>query len=764
MQKTTPICGMLCVVLLSVAGCLSQRGGSAVSPGVAQGNAVQLVWRNVDGDAVSDLTGSERYSKPPDQARLLPDLQFGAQGNHYGSATVALLCPPETGAYTFWLATDDGGELLLSTDETAANCRSIATVSGYTGECEWDRQPTQKSDIIWLEKDRRYFIKALQKQGGGGNHMAVGWSGPTIPNRELIRGAHLARADMGTAISDVLARTRKEDAERARLKVEVTAMVERGDTLPVELVKRLPYSPRLPANDTGINVLLDQAHQTTFAHLWGLKGHLGGLGFRVCSSIATLNTVLAPGKPSRIRFAFDDLQPYAWWPNPEFNVVITRQTDLNAQPYTQQERAALKAFVEGGGGLLVLARTLPDADAANTWSLAQLVTDYGAHFVPETGRIDGAETPVLALEGGWEVLAKDDRGRPLRARRVFGAGRVLVWGADADFVVPRKADKETAEARKNQMKDVVTWLAAGRQAVGGDPGMPGGGGVNIFPENVIKLEGINIYYASNQGETVLDCLQNQVPAAYQQVRRWLPSRVFAEPYGMVICAGGGGGWAIGGRPKSSALITYSADGILSIMAHEVAHTLGGPRNAEGELAGRSPHHNQGEAHAGWFQGKVNAKYTSNREELLKESNRKCNGILDVEKRAGEKIDLANYDREKWGKGRDWTKYWWVWQKLDDRYGPTWYTRWYWVRTTRWQDDPGHSLTFDEMVEDMSIAVGEDLFPFFRAVGTTLGRERLESIEFGGKTLVLPVAPIDTGPAGPVRIEEIGDYTKPLAYK
>jgi hypothetical protein len=87
-----------------------------------------------------------------------------------------------------------------------------------------------------------------------------------------------------------------------------------------------------------------------------------------------------------------------------------------------------------------------------------------------------------------------------------------------------------------------------------------------------------------------------------------------------------------------------------------------------------------------------------------------------------------------------------------------------VRSVRWQDEPDHKETFDEMVEDMSIAVGEDLFPFFKKIGTTLEKPRLERIEFMGKMMELAVAPIDTGPAGAVNLEEIGDYTKPLVYK
>jgi hypothetical protein len=103
----------------------------------------------------------------------------------------------------------------------------------------------------------------------------------------------------------------------------------------------------------------------------------------------------------------------------------------------------------------------------------------------------------------------------------------------------------------------------------------------------------------------------------------------------------------------------------------------------------------------------------------------------------------------------------VWQKLDDRYGPTWYPRWRWVQHTRWREQPDRRLTWDETIEDMSIAVGEDLFPFFRKIGTTLDKDRCPELSFQGNVVKLPIAPLEVSPAGPVRLEAIGDYRQPL---
>jgi hypothetical protein len=292
-----------------------------------------------------------------------------------------------------------------------------------------------------------------------------------------------------------------------------------------------------------------------------------------------------------------------------------------------------------------------------------------------------------------------------------------------------------------------------------------GGGGAIYPELEVQMGSIVLYYAANQREDLLRCVREHVPVAMTLIEQWLPSKPTDEPMYLILAAGGGGGWAVNAfRPKENGIISLDTLGVLSIFAHELAHTMGGPRNARGEIAGRPPIPNQGEAHAGWFQGKVDAHFNP---ALQDRANRNANRLLEREG-ALTGLDLTIHHeteegRTLWGRGTDWEKLWYIWQKLDDRYGTTWYPRWKWVQHTRWADTPDRRLTFDEMVEDMSIAVGEDLFSFFIKLGTTLEKQRLESIEFNGVQMVLPVAPIELTPAGNVRLEKAGDYTVELVF-
>jgi len=151
-----------------------------------------------------------------------------------------------------------------------------------------------------------------------------------------------------------------------------------------------------------------------------------------------------------------------------------------------------------------------------------------------------------------------------------------------------------------------------------------------------------------------------------------------------------------------------------------------------------------------YQGKIESLRTGDR------GGHDPNRLFDFDQ-DGSGLDLANLKNGEMGRG--WTKLWFIWQKLDERYGPTWYPRWMWVKNVRWDNDPNHRLTWDEVVEDMSIACGEDLFPFFRKLGTTLGKERFSEAVFRGKRIVLPPATLAVERAGPARTEAIGDFRK-----
>ena len=59
--------------------------------------------------------------------------------------------------------------------------------------------PSQQSAIITLQQGQRYYIEALQKEGGGGDHLVVAWKKPGSSTIETIPGANLIAFEYGAA-------------------------------------------------------------------------------------------------------------------------------------------------------------------------------------------------------------------------------------------------------------------------------------------------------------------------------------------------------------------------------------------------------------------------------------------------------------------------------------------------------------------------------------------------------------------------------------
>ncbi|MBR5277050.1 MAG: hypothetical protein IKU35_07960 [Bacteroidaceae bacterium] len=559
---------------------------------------------------------------------------------------------------------------------------------------------------------------------------------------------------------------------------EVTEAWHKGLTLPVDASKQFPPKPVMPDNDNGLNVLVDISHQCTFAYLWGMPPQLRADGYRAIPSMASLDAVLKEDGVSRMRLQFDaenNIYPFGWVPNYKYNVVVTQQLDRNAPIYTKAECKALEDFVADGGSLYILTNAQSSVEG---WSMNDLAAVFGAKYTDKTDRYNDATYATIEVDSNWEVVATGENGLPVRARRAFKHGRVVISGYSEEIHFEEIHDQATDEekARKEAInkwrREVLDasfgWLCEIQHTFGDEyrPGQSGwGGGGAIYPELETNLDGFVVYYTPNMDETLKQTVITEMPRITDQIMAWLPSTPTPEPMYLLLAAGGGGGWAVNAyKPKENGIISTDIWGLIGIYAHELAHTLGGPANAKDVKAGESPFHNQGEAHAGWFQGKIMAMYDST---LLERGNRNCEELFTPEYL---NLDLKRYTNDaayadSCGKGKDWGKSWVIWQKMDDVYGPTWYPRWRNIQYTRWMDTPEKVLTWEETVEDMSIAVGEDLFPFFRALNTSLDREVCGELLFNGEKITLPAARIDaTTPPGKVNLSAIGDWSKPLPKK
>ena len=157
--------------------------------GVAQFN----IWNNQTGgfDTFADA-GS------PTETRILTEYFTGTGlfENYFGQIR-GIFTPAKTGDYVFWVASDDHGELYLSTDANPANKKKIAEEPSWSDPRYWktdggansgtrgeagalSNRSDQYGSTEWaggakisLTAGKQYYLEVLYKEGGGGDHGAA---------------------------------------------------------------------------------------------------------------------------------------------------------------------------------------------------------------------------------------------------------------------------------------------------------------------------------------------------------------------------------------------------------------------------------------------------------------------------------------------------------------------------------------------------------------------------------------------------------------
>lgn len=152
-------------------------------------------WDNVTGTTVTNLTSIAAYPNSPTVSGTLTSFEIPTNAaDNYGMKVSGYICPPATGSYTFWIASDDNAELWLSTTSNPANKVRIAYHTQWTNSREWNKYTTQKSAAITLTVGQVYYVEALMKEGAQGDNLAVGWAKPgqaTTAPSEVIPGSQL---------------------------------------------------------------------------------------------------------------------------------------------------------------------------------------------------------------------------------------------------------------------------------------------------------------------------------------------------------------------------------------------------------------------------------------------------------------------------------------------------------------------------------------------------------------------------------------------
>jgi hypothetical protein len=138
------------------------------------------VWRSIPGTPVQGLYEDPRYPASPDATGAV--FSFNSREylptdslENYGATIEGYITPTESGSYDFFLRSDDASELYLSTDDKPENVALIAEETGCCKAFLEPGAPTTTGSPIALTAGRKYFVRVVYKEGGGGDYAQVAW-------------------------------------------------------------------------------------------------------------------------------------------------------------------------------------------------------------------------------------------------------------------------------------------------------------------------------------------------------------------------------------------------------------------------------------------------------------------------------------------------------------------------------------------------------------------------------------------------------------
>ena len=153
--------------------------------GLSQSNGIyREIFTSLAGSTLQNLTNNPNFPNFPSSAEIATNNFEGPYlyGDLYGDRYRALLIPPVTGSYVFWVQGQNAAALSVSSDESPINKTQIAVSALTSFYREWYRYTSQQSTGVVLQAGRRYYIEGLHSAGNGNDSFAVGWK---LPNGVL---------------------------------------------------------------------------------------------------------------------------------------------------------------------------------------------------------------------------------------------------------------------------------------------------------------------------------------------------------------------------------------------------------------------------------------------------------------------------------------------------------------------------------------------------------------------------------------------------
>jgi len=397
--------------------------------------------------------------------------------------------------------------------------------------------------------------------------------------------------------------------------------------------------------------------------------------------------------------------------------LLILQSSASPCPYLSEDIRAVRRFVTQGGGVVVLG-DYSLFRKEKQYRLNALVKPFGAEFVNESARkslkgysvlqnekIDSYSAKILTLDkrADWEVLIKDAAGRPVMARRRIGKGQMIVASRALTGHKPDASDP----INDKWWKPLLKQISAGKTV---DPKRRP---KNQMPENRTQRRRLPVQYSDYMKPyaDAIYAVYDQCFPVIQEVMGVPPSEGMLTS--LILLPTGGGGFSSGSSIGLAAWwggFPEKRYGMVELISHESTHSWVHPFT--------EPMWNEGIAtYVGILVGRKMG--------LGKDADSTLEGWIRGAKRLDtdmKKYDLAN--------GKDvphavrMAKPMWIFEQLR-REKPDIVARYFQTKRRLATRDKLKKYTADDSVAVLSIAMGRDLFGWFRSLGITVDRSKAQ---------------------------------------